>query len=142
MSTEVGDGALARAQFDGTVGLRTARRDDDADGSEVGLGARGLARPWDLLSAVRFTVRTVAPFVLADVLSLAIVAWAAQAAVRALWVDPGLASPWWGTLALLPLMGGYWLSGIYSEIWIHPAIEFRQLTHVNTVGLLCAAAPA
>ena len=30
-------------------------------------------------------------------------------------------------IALLPLMVAYWLSDLYSEIWVHPVVELRQL---------------
>jgi Undecaprenyl-phosphate galactose phosphotransferase WbaP len=49
-------------------------------------------------------------------------------------------SLWLAGVLLLPLLAGYWLGGIYSEIWIHPAVEFRQLTHISTIMLLGALA--
>src|SRR5439155_25119189 len=47
---------------------------------------------------------------------------------------------WVAALALLPLVLAYWMSDLYSQIWVHPVVELRQLTHVNTVGLIAAAA--
>jgi Undecaprenyl-phosphate galactose phosphotransferase WbaP len=40
---------------------------------------------------------------------------------------------------LLPLVVAYWVSGLYSEIWLHPVIELRQLTHLTSIVLLAAA---
>ena len=40
---------------------------------------------------------------------------------------------------LLPLILAYGLSDLYSEIWAHPVIELRQLTHVNTIAMVAAA---
>ena len=50
------------------------------------------------------------------------------------------AAAWSAPLVLLPLLIAFWLAGLYSQIWVHPAIELRQLTHVTTVVLLAAMA--
>jgi Undecaprenyl-phosphate galactose phosphotransferase WbaP len=44
-----------------------------------------------------------------------------------------------GSLALLPLVVAYALSGLYGEIWLHSVLELRQLTYVSTVSLAAAA---
>ena len=93
------------------------------------------------LTAVRHSLGTLAPFVLADAISLALCGLIAHAAMtRFLQTATAAPTVWLAALLLLPLLAGYWLSGIYSEIWIHPAVEFRQLTHVSTITLLGATA--
>ena len=89
----------------------------------------------------RRTFRTTAPFVLSDVLALALSGAVVQGLMH--WLYPPAAQQvGWAAapLALLPLLAGYWLSALYSEVWVHPVIEFRQMTIVNTVALLAAAA--
>ncbi len=93
-----------------------------------------------LSMSARRTLRTTAPFFLADIVSLMI---AGVGAAGVLWLfDPIAAKAvgWLAPLTLLPLLAFYWISGLYSEIWVHPVVELRQLTHVNTVALLAAAA--
>jgi Undecaprenyl-phosphate galactose phosphotransferase WbaP len=112
--------------------------------------ADGLICGWDAedrstLSAAsigvqcRRALRMRAPFLIADVLALVLAALIAQGAMWLIYPPAaaclGLAAP----LALLPLIIAYGLSALYSEIWVHPVIEFRQLTHVSTVGLVAAA---
>lgn len=84
-------------------------------------------------------VRTKLPIVVADVLALAITALVAGAVLRyaypAGWAAIGVRAP----LVLLPLLMAYWLTDLYSEIWVHPVAELRQLTRVTTVVLLAAA---
>ncbi|HEY8666894.1 MAG TPA: undecaprenyl-phosphate galactose phosphotransferase WbaP [Tepidisphaeraceae bacterium] len=86
------------------------------------------------------SVRTMAPIILADVLGLALAGLFAQGLLH--WIHPEAVrnAGWAMPLALLPLIAAYWLNDLYSQIWVHPVIEFRQLTHVNTVGLMAAAA--
>jgi Undecaprenyl-phosphate galactose phosphotransferase WbaP len=89
----------------------------------------------------RRTFRTIAPFVASDVLGLVASGLFVQAVMS--WLYPAAAATigWWvAPVVLLPLLAGYWLSALYSEIWVHPVVEFRQMTIVNTVGLLAAAA--
>jgi hypothetical protein len=87
----------------------------------------------------RRALRTRAPFVLADLLALTLSALIAQATMWLVYPPAaaflGPAAPF----ALFPLIAAYGLSALYSEIWVHPVIEFRQLTHVSTLGLLAAA---
>jgi Undecaprenyl-phosphate galactose phosphotransferase WbaP len=85
------------------------------------------------------SVRTTAPFILADVLALALSGMIAQIIFRHLFPDAAASVRWVAPFALLPLMAAYWLNGLYSEIWVHPVIEFRQLTTVSTVSLLAAS---
>jgi Undecaprenyl-phosphate galactose phosphotransferase WbaP len=43
-------------------------------------------------------------------------------------------------VALLPLLVAYGMAGLYTEIWVHPIVELRSFTHINTIALLAAAA--
>src|SRR3954464_10436014 len=77
--------------------------------------------------------RTAAPLLAADVAALALAGTLAEAVLRLVLPHHapvlGAAAP----LALLPLIVGYWLGGLYSEVWLHPALEMRQSTHAATV---------
>jgi Undecaprenyl-phosphate galactose phosphotransferase WbaP len=82
---------------------------------------------------------TAAPLLAADFVALAlsglfaellVYLFAPQAAGIA-----GRAAP----IVLLPLVLGYWVSGLYSEVWVHPALQLKQTTHVTSLGLLAAA---
>ncbi len=104
----------------------------DGDASSIPVSTR-------MNMSVRRTLRTLAPFVLADSVALAV---AGCGATAALWLAHPVAGESIGYLApltLLPLLAFYWLSGLYSEIWIHPVVELRHLTHINSVALLAAA---
>ena len=87
----------------------------------------------------RREIRTVAPYIISDMLALVLcglfaqgVLWLAYpAAAHMRWISP---------VALLPLMVIYAIGGLYSEIWVHPIIELRHLSHLNTIALLAAAA--
>jgi Undecaprenyl-phosphate galactose phosphotransferase WbaP len=85
------------------------------------------------------SLRTAGPLVAADLLALAIAGASAEAVLSL--VLPELASTVGrlAPLALLPIVLGYWLVGLYSEVWVHPALELRQSTHVTTVSLFAAA---
>ncbi len=88
----------------------------------------------------RRCVRTTAPFVIADLMALTLSGLIAQV-MCSLWYPT--AAQCVGSAAavvLYPLIAAYWLSDLYSEIWVHPVIELRQLTHISTMGLLAAAA--
>ena len=113
-------------------------------------GAHGMVLPWDtqdwsrlnagsMATRFRRALRTRSPFVLADVAALVLAGLAAQGLMRLIYPPAaaclGPAAP----LALLPLIAAYALSALYSEIWVHPVLEFRQLTHISTVGLTAAA---
>jgi Undecaprenyl-phosphate galactose phosphotransferase WbaP len=85
------------------------------------------------------SLRTAAPLLAADAMALAAAGLMTQLLLRLLGLDVsdvlGAAAP----LALVPLVIGYWICGLYSEVWVHPALELRQATHVTTVALLAAA---
>lgn len=85
------------------------------------------------------SLRTAAPLAAADALAVVAAGVLTQTLLSLLGVHAssvlGAAAP----LALLPLLIGYWLCGLYSEVWIHPAVELRQATHVSTVALFAAA---
>ena len=103
-------------------------------------GRQRIPNPATLATICLRAVRTKLPIVLADVLSLGLTALLAGAGLQyaypAAWVEVGSRAP----LALLPLLLAYWLTDLYSEIWVHPVAELRQLTRVTTVVLLAAAA--
>ena len=86
------------------------------------------------------TVRTAGPLLIADLLALAVAGLTGGAVVRLL--APHAAGPvaWAAPLALPLLVLAYWLSGLYSEIWVHPVVELRHLTHVTTLAVVAAAA--
>jgi Undecaprenyl-phosphate galactose phosphotransferase WbaP len=90
-------------------------------------------------SQLRRAVRTAAPLVGADVLALVLAGMLAQVAVMNLYGGGG--TVFWGlpAFALLPLVAAYWLSDLYGEVWVHPVVEFRQLTRIASVVLLAAA---
>ena len=85
------------------------------------------------------SLRTAAPLAAADALALVAAGLTTQVVLSLLGINPaavlGAAAP----LALLPLLVAFWLCGLYSEVWIHPAVELRQATHVSTVALFAAA---
>ncbi|HYO09350.1 MAG TPA: undecaprenyl-phosphate galactose phosphotransferase WbaP [Tepidisphaeraceae bacterium] len=91
-------------------------------------------------SAFRRACRTAAPFIISDLAALALCGLIAQALTSLVFPEAGPVVGRVGGAALFALLVGYWLGGIYSEIWIHPAIELRQLTHVSTLALLPAMA--
>ncbi len=93
-----------------------------------------------LQTILRRNVRTIGPFVCGDLLALAISGLLAHLALSL--IAPGSASVMGhaAPFALFPLVFAYWMSGLYSEIWIHPVVELKQLTHVGTIGMLTAAA--
>ena len=85
------------------------------------------------------SVRTTGPLVAADVAALALAGLFAQTVLMVLSPPAaqlvGRAAP----VALIPLMIGYWLGGLYAELWAHPVLVLRQIVHVNTVALLAVA---
>ncbi len=91
-----------------------------------------------LTAVVGRAVATLLPILLADVLALVACGAIVQMSMQFLYDEPrpllGLA-----TFALVPLVIAYWLSELYSEIWLHSVLELRQLTHVSTVSLTAAA---
>jgi Undecaprenyl-phosphate galactose phosphotransferase WbaP len=91
---------------------------------------------------LRRAVRTVAPFIISDIVSLAICGFVAAWVMNSVHPAAAIETAWLAAATLLPLIAGYWLCGIYSEIWVHPAIELRQIVHVNTLMLTGALAGA
>jgi len=85
------------------------------------------------------SLRTAGPLLAADAAALVAAGALAQLLLALLGLHAsavlGPAAP----LALLPLVAGYWMCGLYSEVWVHPALELRQASHVTTVALLAAA---
>jgi Undecaprenyl-phosphate galactose phosphotransferase WbaP len=85
------------------------------------------------------SIRTTGPLVAADVIALALAGLFAQGVLMVLSPPAaqlvGRAAP----VALIPLMIGYWLGGLYAELWAHPVLVLRQIAHVNTVALLAVA---
>ena len=103
-------------------------------------GGHSLPDSQALWAIFRKALQTKAPILAADFLSLAIAGIVARLIIA--WAFPEAASwaLWMAPLALMPMFVGYWLTGLYTEIWVHPAVELRQLSHVTTIGLLGAAA--
>jgi Undecaprenyl-phosphate galactose phosphotransferase WbaP len=88
----------------------------------------------------RRAIRSVSPLVLADVLSLALCGLFAYGVLHFFY--PAAAAPYRliSPVALLPLLVAYGMAGLYTEIWVHPILELRSFTHINTMALLAAAA--
>ena len=88
-------------------------------------------------------VRTTAPFVVADLVALALAGLAAQAVVS-LTYPAAAGVPGWrlASLCLLPMVLGYAMAGLYSEVWTHVVIELRHLSYVTTLWFLAAATGA
>ncbi len=87
-------------------------------------------------------LRTIGPIVVADLVALAIAAMLGRLVLGWVMPDAGRAIGWAAPLTLLLLVIGYWFSGLYTELWVHAAVELRQLTHVTSLGMLSAAAGA
>jgi Undecaprenyl-phosphate galactose phosphotransferase WbaP len=84
------------------------------------------------------SIKTAGPLLAADVIAVGLAGLLAQACIALL--HPG-AQPVAGTvvtLATIPIVLGYWLIGLYSEVWVHPALELRQTTLVTTIVTLAA----
>src|SRR3954470_10123076 len=84
--------------------------------------------------------RTMAPIVIGDMLALLIAGMVAQLVFGRIYPDAASHIGW--IAALLPLVLAYWLSDLYSQIWVHPVVELRQITHVNLVALVSACTAA
>jgi Undecaprenyl-phosphate galactose phosphotransferase WbaP len=89
--------------------------------------------------AFRRSLRTAGPFVLVDLTSLLISALCAALVVR--WIFPGTyqSIAWSAPAALGLLIVFYWLGSLYTEVWIHPVVEMRQIIALNSVILLATA---
>jgi Undecaprenyl-phosphate galactose phosphotransferase WbaP len=109
------------------------------------LGADGTPGAAEVARQLGHSLRTAAPLLAADVVALAACGLAAEGLTRLLW--PGAASAAAASpaatataaFALLAVVVGHWLTGLYAEVWIHPSLELRQSTQVTTVALLAAA---
>jgi len=93
---------------------------------------------WNAVEVWRW-VRTVGPIVAADLVALGMTTAAVYLACRlVLGATPGVvAVVALLVLALLPL--AYGMSGMYSEVWLHPVMALRQLTLVSTIVLAAGA---
>ena len=94
----------------------------------------------DISTVFSRACKTVTPFVLSDLFALSFCGLIAQSMLAILQPAGAGHLPWVGPIALLPLIIVYAMGGLYSEIWVHPIIELRHLTHINTIALLAAAA--
>jgi Undecaprenyl-phosphate galactose phosphotransferase WbaP len=83
-------------------------------------------------------VWTASPLLASDLLSLLACGVIAVAALRLLGGTTGLGGA--APLALLPLALAYWPAGLYPGTAMHPVLETRQVTKVNTIAFLAAAA--
>lgn len=86
------------------------------------------------------SLRTVAPIVLSDMLALAISGALAQVVMMYLHPPAAQLVGWAAPLAMIPMVLAYWLNDLYVEIWLHPVVEMRQLTHLTTAGMISATA--
>jgi Undecaprenyl-phosphate galactose phosphotransferase WbaP len=91
------------------------------------------------LHILRRSLRTAGPFFLVDLLSLLLAG--AAAALIAMSVLPGSiqAIGWTAPALLVLLLLAYWFGGLYSEVWIHPVVELRQIIALNTVVVVSTA---
>src|SRR5207237_860592 len=80
-----------------------------------------------------------APLLAADVVALALSGIFAEAVVHLVAQHASGIAGRVAPVVLLPLVLGYWLGGLYSEVWVHPALQLKQTTHVTSLGLLAAA---
>src|SRR5579864_5059178 len=92
--------------------------------------APSVGLPRASLICLRF-VRTTAPLLACDVLSLSLCGLLAFGILRLL--APGISEhvSLWTPLALAALSLGYCPGGLYPGIGVHPVVEVRQLTKVN-----------
>src|SRR5437899_2462051 len=82
---------------------------------------------WDSLAKLFWrSAATTAPFIIADLLALSLSGLLPHVALRFFHLA-GDSAPWREMLTLFPFVIAYWLCDLYSEIWVHPVIEFRQL---------------
>lgn len=113
-----------------------------ADPDDVLLEAGGRSVPDSVAFFAIFwrSFRTLGPIVIADLLALALAAFFAHGLLTMFFGAQEAAVLRLAPVTLIPLFVAYWIAGLYSQIWAHPAIELRQLTHVTTVVLLAAMA--
>jgi len=88
---------------------------------------------------LRRAMTTAAPLLAADVVALALSGIFAEAVVHLVAQHASGIAGRVAPVVLLPLVLGYWLGGLYSEVWVHPALQLKQTTHVTSLGLLAAA---
>lgn len=89
-------------------------------------------------TVLKRSIATLLPIALTDAVALIACGAVVQLSMQFLYAEPRplLGAP---TFALLPLIIAYWLSGLYSEIWLHSVLELRQMTYVSTVSITAAA---
>jgi Undecaprenyl-phosphate galactose phosphotransferase WbaP len=85
-------------------------------------------------------IKTVTPLVLADVMALVLCGYAAMCVAKILFPEVAAHYGRIAPFALLPLIAVYAIAGLYTEIWVHPILELRTFSHLNTIALLAAAA--
>jgi Undecaprenyl-phosphate galactose phosphotransferase WbaP len=88
----------------------------------------------------RTSLRTAGPFFISDLLGLLIAGALAALAVRFIFPTTFAAIAFTAPAAVALLLTTYWLGGLYSEVWIHPVVELRQIIAINTVVFVAAAA--
>jgi Undecaprenyl-phosphate galactose phosphotransferase WbaP len=89
--------------------------------------------------AFRRGLRTAGPFLLMDVTSLLIAALGATLVVRLISPSTYQSIGWTAPAAIALLVVFYWLGSLYTEVWIHPVVEMRQIIALNSVILLATA---
>src|ERR1051325_8614332 len=76
-----------------------------------------LAQDESISTSLRRSVRTFAPLLIADFISLTLAATLADLVVNCFYPSAAGIIMRVAPIALLPLMVAYWLSDLYSEIW-------------------------
>jgi len=99
------------------------------------------SNPNDAILARHFALSacTAAPLLAADLASLASAGLVARLLMPLLHLNVAASLGRAAPVALLPLVAAYWMAGLYSEVWIHPALELRQLVRTTTLALFAAA---
>jgi Undecaprenyl-phosphate galactose phosphotransferase WbaP len=131
-------GTGARSASHDVFGRASAFADDD-DLLDEGSG-NSIPGSAAFAAICRRSVLMTLPIVVADLLALCAATWFAHGALHLLLPSGAAAVGWTAPLALTPIIFGFWVSGLYTEIWVHPAVELRQMTHLTTLVLLAAAA--
>jgi Undecaprenyl-phosphate galactose phosphotransferase WbaP len=99
--------------------------------------AADVGRPRTALILLRFALTTM-PLIAADVLSVSLCGCVAAALLHVFVSAQASTIGWRTPFVLISLSLAYWPAGLYPGIGLHPVVELRQLTKVNTIALLAA----
>ncbi len=88
----------------------------------------------------RTSLTTLLPFLLADLSGLAICGLLTQAILNLIHLPAAdLITFWAAPFVLMPLCLAFASGGLYSEIWVHPVVEFRHITCLTLTAMLAGA---